>query len=210
MKPTKSSSTNFLAKLNSINVEQLKEYLNPENLKNINPEQIKEFILSNPDSAIKSVIIIITIFMALHFFYSHKQKADLLTNEIAQEEKLLSVITEYTETKKSHDDFIKNFPQGIPSYELLDTLSDIAAQNKVQITNFSPAEEKNSDLWQTINVGITVTAKDYTAMVRFIHNIENSKYALRVDRWGGELNPSQGQEAMRFNINITSVRLKND
>ncbi|MBF0523378.1 MAG: hypothetical protein HQL24_10040 [Candidatus Omnitrophica bacterium] len=202
--------TNIFSKINNIKLENIGEYLNLQKLKNINAADLKESILSDPGIVIKYLLIILTFFTVLHTYQKHQEKSGGLNKNILQNEKLLTAINEYNATKKNYENFIKNFPQGLPAYQLLDELANISAQNNVHILNFSPATEKDFSQWKMALVNMTITSSDYNNMVRYIQSLENSHYALRVERWTGSPSQEQGEKTIKATIDISSMVLKND
>ncbi|MBF0523455.1 MAG: hypothetical protein HQL24_10445 [Candidatus Omnitrophica bacterium] len=202
--------TNIFSKINNIKIENIGEYLNLQKLRSINVAELKESILSDPGIVIKYFLIILTFFTVLHTYQKHQEKAGGLNKTILQNEKLLKAINEYNTTKKNYDDFMKNFPQGLPAYQLLDELANISAQNNVHILNFSPATEKDFSQWKLALVNMTITSSDYKNMVRYIQSLEDSHYALRVERWTGSPSQEQGEKTIKATIDISSMVLKND
>ncbi|HNV24270.1 MAG TPA: hypothetical protein PLH56_01350 [Candidatus Omnitrophota bacterium] len=213
--------TNIIEQLNNIKMEDLQKYFDIEKLKNINADEVKEFILSQPDLIVKIVFIALAFLTVTASFSSYNKKTATLRQEITKMEALLKSVDAFNTTKKEYDDFKKNFPQGLPSSEVLDAISEIANKNNVQIGSFSPTQEKDYPLWQSTTINITTSCENYNKMISFIKTLEDPRYAFRVDSWTATLaqtakqgqtaeNASNISNAINATITIGAVKLKNE
>ena len=156
-------------------------------LKNIDWETVKEYLLSRPGLIINVSIIAATAVVTLTYCRSQLQSVKALNDEITVLQEKAGVISALDKTQKEYDQFVKQIPQTISADMLIEILSEIALERDVQIVSFSPANEKNSTFASLTNVKITIKSEKYANTIRFIHDIENSPYSIRIGDWRGAL-----------------------
>ncbi|MDP8212190.1 MAG: type 4a pilus biogenesis protein PilO [Candidatus Zapsychrus exili] len=204
---------NFINKLNNIKIEDFKN-IDVEQLKNINIYQIKDFILSRPNEAIKVFFVMLSIIILISIRSGHVKETRTLRENTIQMADILTYVEEYKVLQKEYNDFMKSFPKSIPSYQLLNKLSELAQSRGIKILDFSPAAEEDKKLWQLATVDISIESKDYKSIILFMQDIEDPKHAMRVDTWTGEMPSEQTEGAaknlLKAKITIGAIKLKNE
>lgn len=180
-------------KLRSIDVNELGAMI-----KNINWLQVKDSLTSKPHIIINTALIIGTIFLTIGTYTKYKRQTLSLKREIPALEFKLSTLKEKDQLQAKYDDFFKTLPQPISGDQLIDTVSDLAIKNNVQILS-APETQKNSNDFSELAVArLQISADNYTDIVNFIKEVETAPYLIRVASWSGSLGgSSSGSSGMR-------------
>lgn len=166
----------LIKKINSLSVDDIK---------NIDWESIKDRLLSQPGLLINILIITITAATVMTTFRSQTKTAKTLKSKITEQKEKVEALDRFELTQKKYKEFLKNIPQSISENRLVEMLSEIALKRGVRIVLFSPANKSSNSFVNLTNVEITVTSKEYAGIIRFINDIENSAYAIRIGGWAG-------------------------
>lgn len=194
------------------------------NLRGISFDQVKDFFLTRSFIFLNLLWIGLTIMAAVYIYQGHQRAAQSNTVQMTELKEKQKVVSEYKTIKKEYDDFIKNFPESIPSDQLISKLSSFAVKNGVQILSFSPTEKKSTEYTESASVNLNIGAANYQNIIQFIKDIETSKYVVRIENWSGKISEknlqrksqmsaqttSSGENSIEANIQIISIKLKND
>ena len=194
------------------------------NLRGISFDQVKDFFLTRSFIFLNLLWIGLTIMAAVYIYQGHQRAAQSNTVQMTELKEKQKVVSEYKTIKKEYDDFIKNFPESIPSDQLISKLSSFTVKNGVQILSFSPTEKKSTEYTESASVNLNIGAANYQNIIQFIKDIETSKYVVRIENWSGKISeknlqhksqmPAQtappGENLIEANIQIISIKLKND
>ena len=161
--------------------------LEPKDLKNlINKEQIKAQLLSQPAAIINVILVIVTIVVSISSFRSYTSTTKNLEAQVVELEEKSKALDKFELAKKEFKDFQVEIPNYVSENKLIEMLSEIAIRSGVQIVSFSPPDKKKNVYVSLTKVEITITSVNYADIVRFMHDIENSTYSIRIARWSGE------------------------
>jgi len=193
-----------------MNLKELSQ-LNVEDLKNIDWSEMFHLVLSRRDYMIALVIIVVALLGNGFMILSKKGNTAKLKEEITALEKKVESSEKLTAAKKKMADFSKNFPEQIPEDRLLKILTDFAIENDVKVVSITPDTKKSQPLYDYNRVRLNLAAGKYSDLWSLIYTIENSPYALRVERW--ETNQNQRRqvaeaESLMITLVIGSFNLK--
>ena len=195
--------------------------LNLNDLKGLDPRKIPEILRDRPDILISIVLIVLTIYGIGHIFTYHKIKSANLSNEFNKNKEKLKIMEEYSKLQPQYEEIKKKFPQTVPSDQLIAKLSEFAVAHNVQTLLLSPAQRKNDQYTEITWVNINISSDNYDDIVEFIKDIENSPYAIRIEKWSGNMketenfmadtslakNDESKKDIIEANIQIGSVGL---
>ncbi len=195
-------------------------------LKNLNLAKIKEIVSQRLDIFINILLIGLTLFGTIYLYSTRVREGRRLQTEVRQMTEKLAAAQEYEVVKKEYEDFIKAFPQAIPSDQLINRLSQVAVSHSVQILAFSPEERKSNDFFEQTSVSLNIASDNYDNMVSFIKEVESSPTSIFVQKWSGKVREkpverrrdrrveepkvleSNEDVIIEANMEISSIRLK--
>ena len=188
----------------------LKE-LSKLDLKNIDISKAFAYLGVHTDALIRMSLVIGTVLGGFHVVNDYLEQTKIFSLRIAQmEEKLLQVMT-YEKSVSSLKSFWEKAPKPINEDALVNYMTELAAKNHLDVLSFSPGQI-SSDKFYTINkVKFKLKARDYKDFLLFVHGIENSGYALRVESISCSLEQMAAQQAgstvINIQMEIASIRL---
>jgi hypothetical protein len=148
---------------------------------------IKDHLLGNPVPVICVLAIAMTTTSISFALRVHKNVAETQRTEIKQLRKRVEALDSFEKIQKQYSEFLAKVPQTISENKMIEMLSEIALLRKVQIVSFSPTSKKSNDQISLTNVEITIASESYADTIRFIHDIENSPFSIRIGSWSGVL-----------------------
>ena len=181
-------------------------------LKNLDFAKILEEILAKPDMAANAALVILSLFVMFQIFNGRQGEIKTLKGKLEQLEKKGAVIETYHATQKQFTAFISNLPKGVPEDTVIEKLTDFAANHDVQILSFSPAKMESKKFYDKVIVNLNIISKNYKNLCLFVNDIENSPYALRLERWGGFMEEAEKNNtpAIHAQITVASIIFKNE
>jgi len=195
--------------------------LDIKDLQKIDYNQLGKEVTKRPDYIIIAVSIIMTLFLSLHFFSKNRKMASALKLEVQTLEDKVAVIEEYTDTKAELTALQDAIPEPLTQEGLINLVSDFAFKRNLQISSLTPGQTEEEKYHDVISVHVQIESSDFKNIWLFVHDIESSKLALRVDEWRGSRGSSTGSRSrrrpsqaninrkMNFQIQISVVNLKN-
>ena len=200
-----------------MNLSDLKN-IKIEDLKNIDVNDIKIFFKKRLDISIIILLIIVILFVIIGLRGNEKKDLQKTESEVTEMKEKLEAVEDYKIAQANYDRFISVFPKSINNDQLSDKISELAAQNNVLILTFSPQNTKISDIIEFSTVSISITSEKYENIIAFTDSIEQSPYALRIEKWLGkskieEFKGTQNngsKDLILAEIEIGSIVLKNE
>ena len=200
-----------------MNIRELAN-INFKGLQQIDKDEIIQFIKSRPVVFINIGIVLASFLISYFIYSSYKSKAKSLTTKITALEKKV-------EAKKSKETILNDmhaiatkFPKIIGRDELINQVSAMAFQEEVKIIRITPGISEENDYLKTFKFNIQVTAEDFERLINFVRSMENSPYAIRVQRISSSMQGNKRRRASRedpeaemiqMEIDIISMELKN-
>lgn len=170
--------------------------LDIKDLKKVDYKKLLQDIQKKPELAVGLLIGVAAVAVCLHLFSRAGVEGQSLRAEIKKIEEKIKAIADYNSTQEEFNQFLANLPEKITENTLIEKLTDFAAARNIQIESFSPAKSQSDAFYDLTGVVIDITAKEYKDVWLFVHDVENSKYAIRIDTWAGSMGP-RSQGAMR-------------
>ena len=190
-----------ISDLNKITLTDLKNYdwgaVKDRFLKNSDWSSVKDHVLRNPKPIVCALTIIITVTAVSLAYRIRKDVVNTQKTEIKELQKRAEAVEDFEFTKAQYTSFLAKVPEAISEDKLIEMLSEIALARGVQIISFSPARRKGNLYVSLTTVEITVASKSYTDTIRFVHDIENAPYSIRIGGWSGAIKMQQ-QFRQRF------------
>ena len=198
---------NLIEKLNKIDINDLQK---------IDYKKIALEVRKNPNDFINIIAVLLTGFIVFNLFTKKQAEAKKLKTEMVTLEQKKISLENYNKANNELTAFIKNLPQKITDDEIVNRVTDIAVARNVQIETFTPAKKIKTTLYDLNSIVLSITASSYKDLWLFVHDLEQSAYALRIDHWTVNSlianNPDQAKKETKFraNLEITSLNIKNE
>ncbi len=200
---------NMLASLRNFNIRDLQ---------NIDARQLGDMLRQRLDIVLNIVLILVTIVITIGLVGSYGKRSQTLTWEIKQLEDRTAAVKESERLKGEYSKFLGSFPKFIVTDQLINKLSEFAANRRVQILSFSPMKEKSDDYIKVSGVQLNISAENYKNIVLFMKDVEDASYALRVGQWSAKMREQTvqgGGEGLRkqtveANMEIGAIRLRDE
>ena len=210
-----------LKDLNSIDIKDLK---------NIDLGEIRDRLQSQPDLLIIILLAVVTLAVLFSSFNGYTEATKSSEIETVELQKRLAAIEKLESVQKLHASFVKDAPKAIAGDQLIQTLSEFALRRDVEILSFSPVQKKSNKFVNLTSVQVNIRSEDYTSIILFVHDIEQSSYPIRIENWSGtSITPDETskrrsrrstrqpvnkdkedlKEYIKATITIESVELKN-
>lgn len=211
-KPQKKQITN----LNQIDIAKM----DIKDLQNIDYQKLISSIRKKPDIAISIVIPLLAIFISFNIFAKSTAERRNLSNKNQAMENKLVVLTEYKTAESELQTFLESLPSKITENDFVNTITDFAVKNNIEIESFSPAQNKSDPIYDLTMINLSANTKNYKDAVHFISDIEKSKANIRINSWSGNKgvpqegtrrgkNPSDPKDlSINFRIDIALVTFK--
>lgn len=201
-----------LAKLSKLDIKDLQK---------IDYKQLLQDLRKKPDLAICIVAGLLTVLFCLQTFSKGMMAAEKVKSDIRLMEEKNSALDAYNKSKSDLDEFLNKIPEPITENGLMDKITDLAVARNVQIESFVPTKNQNEPLYTLSSITLNVAARDYKNMWLFIHDIETSPYAIRIENWTGNMGPrsqsGRRREASNPNelwinvrVEVAAVNIKNE
>ncbi|MGE0267219.1 MAG: type 4a pilus biogenesis protein PilO [Candidatus Omnitrophota bacterium] len=164
-------------------------------LKNIDFTQIQENIKSKPDILIIIALLAVSLSATMYFYVNFTKKTkDMEQKSVKYKEQLGSAEQNKT-LKEKYDKFMAEFPEKIVIDDLIDKVSVFAINHNIKIISFSPAQENTDEYTKIDRININISAENYSDLINFMKNIEQTPYAIRVETWQGKLDSATSHTA---------------
>ncbi|MFA5260330.1 MAG: type 4a pilus biogenesis protein PilO [Candidatus Omnitrophota bacterium] len=163
-----------------MNLSELSK-LDVKDLNKIDYLKLGEQLKKKPEQLITALIIAGAIVFSAHFYITKKMELRRVMIQIDELLRKKVAMTEYNNTKKSHDDLLNNLPQGLSADALANTLTTMAIHRGVRLESFSPARKVDEALYELTSINLEISSKEYDNIFLFIHDIENSEHNLRIE-----------------------------
>lgn len=198
------------------NIIGMLKNINIKDLQNVDARDVVNILRQRLSIVVNAVLIVVTIAVIANVVKSYGKKSQTLAWEIKQKEERLEAAREADRLAKEHAAFLASFPAPIAADQLINKLSEFAADRQVQILSFSPVKEKSDDYIRVAGVQLDVSSDTYRNIVLFMRDIENSPYALVVGQWSARMDEKRVKEdaveirtqTVKADMVIHSIRLK--
>ncbi|MCK5214721.1 MAG: hypothetical protein KAR05_05155 [Candidatus Omnitrophica bacterium] len=171
--------------------------LDIKDLQKINYTQLGKDLTKRPDFIIIIASILLSLFLSIHFFSKNQKLANTLKLEVKTLEDKVAVIETYNKTKGDLAAFQDAISEPLSEEELINIISDFAFKRNLQIKSLTPGQDKESTYHNLISIHVRIESSDFKNMWLFIHDIESSKTALRVDDWNGSMEATTNSRTSR-------------
>ena len=187
-----------------------------KDLQKLDFDQVREEIQNRPDILINTLLIGVTLFAIIFFYNKYGHQTKQLKGQITELKEKLDVVKEHDQSVRELKEFTDKFPKSISNEQLIDKINEFALRHKIQILSFSSAENISEENWTSSSVIFNLSSESYVNLLLFIQDVENSSYALKIEKWSGSVRESsvrngaktESQNFTNVNIKIRSVRLK--
>ena len=188
-----------------MNLGQLNK-IDIKDLKNIDYVKLAQVIKKRPDALINTVAIVGLLFFTFQFYTKRQIEVSKLKKEITASESKLEIIEIYNQTQTGLKEFMADVPKKITADDLINLVTDFAVASNVQIESFSPAKKQSESLYDLTSIILNISADDYKSIWLFIHNIEKSEYAVRIDNWTGYMGTRTGRQRQNITADTSSIK----
>jgi len=192
-----------------------------KDLKKIDYNKLLQTLRSRNDILINIVLVGFTLIIAINTLSDAGKQIQTIKKQINKLEEKITVINTLDNVKAELDEYLANVPQELGEDELATKLTDWAVARNIKIVSVSPVKKKEEKLHDTYSINLSIETEDFNDFWLFIHDIESSPYALRIDRWQMRpnnqyrqyaRNPNEEERPILLSVNTTlaSVKIKKD
>jgi len=197
--------------------------LDIKDLQKIDYKKLVEELRKRPDALINIVVVLITAIIFFNLTSSHQKESKKLKRDIKKLTEKVEEIDRFNKAQQELDSFLDTLPGALPEDEFVNTLTDLAVKRNIQIESFSPTNTKSTPFSDTITIELNLSLDSYKNLWLFIHDIENSQYALKINNWQGYMTQVYSQQnqfisrqqkpakaVINSRISLSTVKIKHD
>jgi len=183
-------------------------------LKNFSMEDFRDFINEQQVLALNIVIALATIIVALVIINIRLGEfSDLKrqTNDLAVKEE---PARKYEKVLKQNRTFSKTVPMALMEEEMIPYLANIADRHHVIIHEFQPPFTMSQGFYREIKLSFSCVVESFHDALKFLNDIENSKYLLKVNVWAlnldkkeQDLSDPDSKTKLSMSIEVSSMQL---
>src|SRR3990167_4782658 len=128
----------------NVNVDKIKDWvaslrnLNIKDLQNIDARQLGDMLRQRIDIVLNITLVLVTMAATVIIVKGSDKRSEMLTWEIKQLEERGEAVKESERLKGEYSAFLESFPGPILTDQLINKLSEFAADRQGQIRSFSP------------------------------------------------------------------------
>lgn len=208
----------------NVNVDKIKDWvaslrnINIKDLQNIDAQQLGDMLRQRVDIVLNITLVLVTMAATVLIVKGSGKRSEMLTWEIKQLEERGEAVKESERLKGEYSAFLKSFPEPILTDQLINKLSEFAADRQIQILSFSPVKEKSDNYIKVAGVRINVSSDSYKNIVLFMKDVGDAHYALQVGQWSAKMKEQmvkEGTEEFRkqtveANMQISAIQFKDE
>jgi len=152
---------------------------------------------------INLVVIIATATVVYNLYqYQNKQLAQLKKDQVTETKKL--TLLENMKANQAELDSYKKLLTQVPENSIINTLSNFAKSENVQVESFKPEEQKRGSDYTEVSFNLRVTAKNYHDLAKFISKIENYSQVFIIGQADINTNDSEGK-GVKANLRLSNI-----
>lgn len=199
-----------------MNIRELAS-INIKGLQQIDKDEVIQFVRNRPVIFINIGIVLVSFLISFFIYTSYKNTAKSLKTKIIVLQKKLDAKNIKEATAEDMNTFLGKFPKVINRDEFINQVSAMAFQEGVKIVRITPGNFEENEYLKSLKFNIQITAENFEKLINFIKSIENSKYAIRVQRINSSMaslrrrkSSREGEEEIiQMDVDIVSMELKN-
>lgn len=152
------------------------------------------------------IIIIVVIIVAYNIYNSQVKNIESLKKKIVMEQDKNKVLTNLVDLKTKLDAYLALL--GRKEVRIfMSSIQNFAKESSVNIVSIKPRTEQPKADYIILPFDLSVTARDYNSLARFINKIENSKDVYFVD--SSSIAPSGSGQGLKVDLVVSSIILEN-
>jgi len=179
--------------------------LNNIDLNNIDVDQIVATLTQYKSAVLMGAVIVGTLIIAWMMYNAQCIKEQGLRTQISQLQDKLDVITRQRAAVKNLNDFKSSFSAGIDDDKIITQITSYAKAHGVSISSLAPGMKQDMGLYDISSVDLVGVARNYKEMVRFLRDMEMSKFLFKLESWVGHI--SGTEDAIQFNLTISVMHV---
>ena len=156
------------------------------------------------ENAITVVVLIAAVIIAFKVYQSKEVEIGSINSQKADEEQKNAVLVEIGSLENKLDNLKKNFDAKEPTTGM-EKIGDLAKSASVQIAKISPLKETVSAVFTKYPYGMSLTAKDYHQVGKFISLLENSPDNYTVENLVINNNAASGSSMISASLTVYTI-----
>lgn len=155
-------------------------------------------------------IIVLALFIAMNIYKSQDKSLGALKLQKEAEGRKNEMLKTISATEKAYNAY-REFLKKKESFSPLDTIAEIARNTGIRIISIQPSGETDSALYKRKSFTLSVAAKTYHDLGRFISKLEDSPDIYMVDSFNVKMKNKQrnkDSDIMSADLIITTILLK--
>ncbi|MCA9406913.1 MAG: hypothetical protein KC684_10270 [Candidatus Omnitrophica bacterium] len=177
----------IIKRLNSIDIKDIKNTIKNIDFKNIDYHALKDRIISRPDILISISLIVVCLFVIMYVWGNYRTNVSGAKARVYELKEKLVIVEEQKKLEAEYQGFTDSIREPVQEDQLGQRIAEIAFQNEIDIVSVSETTEISNEYGRLINIEMDVSTENYDDLVGFIRDIEESEFALRVDKWGASM-----------------------
>lgn len=183
----------LIAKLNALDVKDFKK---------IDYKKFLDVLRQRPGPSISIVLICVTVLICSNLYLKRRAELKNFKRGSASFTERIKTIGDYVTAKQELTEFIAAIPENIEEGNLVTQLTGFAESRNVTIQSLLPTKKRNESFYDLTGIILEISAKEYKDIWLFIHDIEESPYILRVDKWEGRREWKWRSASNKSRINV--------
>ena len=159
--------------------------IDAKDLQNIDWDNLRRQLVAKPEILIIISLIVLSILSSIYFSISSQKRTSAYKQEIMLMNEKLEAANENKTIKRQYDAFLEEFPEQVTVDQIVDVLSSYALEEGIKILSYSPAQTDDQKFLKVSSFSISIKADNFPKILSFLKTVENSPYALRVEKWQG-------------------------
>ena len=202
-----------------MNISQILNKLKATDIKDLRfqKERLKDFNFTQPFPVIITALFIFTLFLSFQIFHRLSAKTADIASQLPALREKISLLKENKELTDEERKLKESFPPTMNADQVLNMVYALASKYHAQILAVSPAKATSFNEIVKSSFSIDVSSSDYRNLVLFIRDMEQTSYAIRIQKWLGRLenqrthkisNQSNVEDTIVAKMEIEALELK--
>ena len=202
-----------------MNISQILNKLKATDIKDLRfqKERLKDFNFTQPFPVIITALFIFTLFLSFQIFHRLSAKTADIASQLPALREKISLLKENKELTDEESKLKESFPPTMNADQVLNMVYALASKYHAQILAVSPAKATSFNEIVKSSFSIDVSSSDYRNLVLFIRDMEQTSYAIRIQKWLGRLenqrthkisNQSNVEDTIVAKMEIEALELK--
>ena len=185
--------------------------LDINDLKNIDYKKLVQDLFKKKDKLTRVIAVFLSIIAGFYIWTNNGKTLNRSKEQLSILQEQLAAFKELSIAKADFQKTLDALPEPLEYKEMIEKINESAIANNIDVLNFSPANIQAGSLYDLIRVHIAVLAPSYTHFWQFIHTLDSSPHALRVESIQGRPAASKKEiteNKLNIDLEVSSLKIK--